>query len=93
MDAVIFEAGRIVTLNPNRPAAIYVALRDGRILGVGTRHGLSTWGASRIDRGLADKVLMPGLVKGRRRVRAAGAPPHAAGFDMRSTRSDERGWA
>jgi hypothetical protein len=93
MDAVIFEARRIVALNPNRPAAIYVALRDGRILGVGTRHGLSTWGASRIDRGLADKVLMPGLVEGRRRVRAAGAPTHAAGFDMRSTRSDERGWA
>ena len=93
MDAVIFEARRIVTMNPNRPAAIYVAVRDGRILGGGTHHELSTWGASRIDRSLADKVLMPGLVEGRRRVRAAGAPTHAAGFDMRSTRSDERGWA
>ena len=64
MDPVIFEARKILTMNPNRPVATHVAVRDGRILGVGTRRELEAWGASRLDRSLADKVLMPGLVEG-----------------------------
>jgi len=60
----IFEARRILTMDQNRPAATHVAVRDGRILGVGTLESLQGWGGAVLDRSLADKVLMPGLVEG-----------------------------
>ena len=61
---VIFEAAKIITMNPNQPVASHVAVRDGRILGVGSLEELAAWGAYELDRGLVDKVLMPGLVEG-----------------------------
>lgn len=60
----IFEARRILTMDPNRPSATHVAVREGRILGVGSLETLQGWGAFELDRGFADKVLMPGLVEG-----------------------------
>jgi predicted amidohydrolase YtcJ len=32
----IFSARRILTMNPGRPEATHVAVRDGRILGAGS---------------------------------------------------------
>jgi hypothetical protein len=32
----IYQARKVVTMNPSRPVATHVAVRDGRILGVGT---------------------------------------------------------
>jgi predicted amidohydrolase YtcJ len=60
----IYQARKIVTMNPSRPLATHVALRDGNILGAGALDELSGWGEYRLDRTFADKVLMPGLVEG-----------------------------
>ena len=60
----IYSAKRILTMNPARPEATHVAVRDGRILGAGTLDELEGWGAHTLDERFADKVLMPGLVEG-----------------------------
>jgi predicted amidohydrolase YtcJ len=60
----IYQARKIVTMNPSRPLATHVAVRDGRILGAGSLDELTGWGKHKIDRIFADKVLMPGLVEG-----------------------------
>ena len=64
MTATIYPAARIVTMNPARPHASHVAVREGRILGTGTLEELAGWGDYRLDGRFADKVLMPGLVEG-----------------------------
>ena len=64
MTATIYPARKIVTMNPARPHATHVAVRDGRILGAGTLEELAGWGEYRLDERFADKVLMPGLVEG-----------------------------
>ena len=60
----IFRARRILTMNPARPEATHVAVRDGRILGAGPLEELRGWGAYDLDDSFADKVLMPGFVEG-----------------------------
>jgi predicted amidohydrolase YtcJ len=60
----IFRARRILTMNPARPEATHVAVREGRILGAGPVEELAGWGAHTVDETFADKVLMPGLVEG-----------------------------
>ncbi len=60
----VFRARRIITLNPARPEGPCVAVRDGRILGVGTPEQLRAWGSFEIDERFADKVLLPGFVEG-----------------------------
>jgi predicted amidohydrolase YtcJ len=60
----IYQARKVVTMNPSRPLATHVAVRDGKILGAGTLDELAGWGEYRLDRIFADKVLMPGLVEG-----------------------------
>ena len=60
----IYRARRILTMNPSRPEATHVAVRDGRILGAGTAEELRGWGPSEDDNRFADKVLMPGFVEG-----------------------------
>jgi len=60
----IFQARKIVTMNPSRPLATHVAVRDGRILGAGALDELKGWGDYELDTTFADKVLMPGLVEG-----------------------------
>jgi predicted amidohydrolase YtcJ len=60
----IYAARRIHTMNPARPVATHVAVRDGRVLGVGTLDELRGWGAFELDERFADKVLTPGFVEG-----------------------------
>ena len=60
----IFKARKIITMNPIRPEATHVAVREGRILGVGTLADLDAWGDYTLDERFADKVLMPGFVEG-----------------------------
>ena len=60
----IFEAHKIITMNPARPVVSHVAVRDGRIVGAGSLDELTRWGDHQIDSRFADKVLMPGLVEG-----------------------------
>lgn len=60
----IYQARKILTMNPARPVATHVAVRDGLIVGAGTLPELAGWGEYRLDRTFADKVLTPGLVEG-----------------------------
>jgi predicted amidohydrolase YtcJ len=60
----IFSAKKIITMNPSRPDATHVAVREGRILAVGDLSELATWGEYTLDERFADKVLMPGFVEG-----------------------------
>ena len=61
----IFVARNIVTMDPQRPLARAVAVRDGRIAAVGSlaevRAALEP-GSYELDERFADKVLMPGLI-------------------------------
>ncbi|MEW7009796.1 amidohydrolase [Lentilitoribacter sp. EG35] len=59
----IYNAAKILTMNPQRPEATHVAVRDGRILGVGNLAEVSGWGDFKLDERFAEKVLMPGLVE------------------------------
>jgi len=63
-DIKIFQARRILTMNPAQPHATHVAVRQGRILAVGTQEQASAWGRAHVDDRYADQVLMPGLVEG-----------------------------
>lgn len=60
----IYSARKIITMNPSCPTATHVAVREGRILAVGSLAELETWGPYTLDARFADKVLMPGLVEG-----------------------------
>ena len=64
MSITLFPARKIITMNPSRPLATHVAVRDGRVLGAGALEELAGWGPYTLDDRLADKVLMPGLVEG-----------------------------
>lgn len=61
----VFSARKIVTMNPSRPYATHVAVREGRIVAVGSEAelaGLAKGG--RLDDRFRDKVLLPGFVEG-----------------------------
>ncbi|BAN26158.1 amidohydrolase [Caballeronia insecticola] len=60
----VLVARRIVTMNPQQPVATHVAIRDGKILSVGTLDDMRQWTGAEPDTTFADKVLMPGLVEG-----------------------------
>lgn len=60
----VLKARNIITMNGYRPAATHVAIRGGRILGVGDLSDVEGWGAYELDDRFADKVLMPGFVEG-----------------------------
>lgn len=63
-ETIVHSARRILTMAPARPEATHVAVREGRILGVGSLEELRGWGPFTLDERFADKVLMPGLVEG-----------------------------
>lgn len=63
-DITVFKAKKIITLDPNKPSATHVAVRDGRILAVGGADCADQWGAVSHDDSLVDSVLMPGFVEG-----------------------------
>jgi len=61
----VYTAKKIVTMEPARPEATAVAVRDGVILGVGSIEDLQPWLASApydVVDGFEDKVLLPGLI-------------------------------
>jgi predicted amidohydrolase YtcJ len=60
---VIYPARGVLTMDPSKPRAAAVAVRDGRILGVGDPEALAGWGPHRVDERYADRVLLPGFVE------------------------------
>ena len=63
-DITVFLTRKIITMNSYQAVATHVAVRDGRILGVGSLDDVTGWGDYVIDDRFADKVLMPGFVEG-----------------------------
>jgi predicted amidohydrolase YtcJ len=64
MSITVYAAKKIFTMNPSRPQASHVAVRDGRVLAVGSYEDVSSWGEHTLDDRFADKILMPGFVEG-----------------------------
>lgn len=62
-NTTLFEARRVVTMNPSRPFATHVAVRDGRIIQVGMAEDFAGSEAT-LDRRFASKVMLPGFVEG-----------------------------
>jgi predicted amidohydrolase YtcJ len=60
----VYAARKIITMNPMQPEATHVAVRDGRILGVGALDEVAAWGVHTLDERFAGMVLMPGLIEG-----------------------------
>ncbi len=61
---IVYSARKIITMNPMQESATHVAVRDGRILAVGTLEETALWGDFQLDQRFAGKVLMPGLIEG-----------------------------
>lgn len=63
----VYEAAKIITMEPGYPDAKYVATADGIILGLAqSLDDLTPWIDRRdttIDRQFADKILMPGFIE------------------------------
>ena len=64
MQTTVFRAKKILTMNPMQPEATFVAVREGRILAVGTEAEMGGWGPHVVDSRYEAKILMPGLVEG-----------------------------
>jgi predicted amidohydrolase YtcJ len=60
----IYNARKIITMDPNRPVVSHVAVREGRIVGAGTLEELKGWGEYTLNERFKDFVVMPGLVEG-----------------------------
>lgn len=64
MSCTIYAARRVYTMNPSQPQASHIAVRDGRVLGVGTLENLAALGDYELDERFADQVILPGFVEG-----------------------------
>ncbi|MCB0025223.1 MAG: amidohydrolase [Caldilinea sp.] len=62
-DITIFQAKKIITMNPSNPEGTHIAVREGRILGVGSLEDVAGWGAYELDDAFKDNVLIPGFVE------------------------------
>jgi len=62
-DITIFQAKKIVTMNPSNPEGTHIAVRDGRILGVGSLEEVAGWGDYVLDDTFKEKVLVPGFIE------------------------------
>ena len=68
----VFKARKILTMNRRQPEATHVAVREGKVLAVGSLDRMKAWGAFDLDERFADKVLMPGLIEGHSHLMAGG---------------------
>lgn len=72
MTVTVFQARKILTMNPQQPEATHVAVREGRVLAVGDEARMQALGEFTLDTRYADQVLMPGLVEGHCHLMAGG---------------------
>ena len=62
-EITVFQAKQIITMNSSNPEGTHIAVREGRILGVGSLK-MSLAGAQyELDTTFKDKVLIPGFVE------------------------------
>ena len=64
MTTTNYRARKILTMDPRRPEATHVAVRDGRVLGTGALEDLAGWGDHELDDRFADQVIVPAFVEG-----------------------------
>lgn len=64
MTTTVYAARCILTLDPAKPVATHVAVREGRIVAVGDMAQMRALGPFELNDVFADLVLMPGLVEG-----------------------------
>jgi predicted amidohydrolase YtcJ len=85
-DTVVFSARKIVTMNPSRPSATHVAVREGRIVAVGSFDEICGASGIEIDTRFNDKVLLPGFVEGHSHIMegVVWSMPYVGAFDRRS---------
>ncbi|RYF77839.1 MAG: amidohydrolase [Comamonadaceae bacterium] len=72
MTITVFQARKILTMNPQQPEATHVAVLDGRVLAVGDLTRMQAFGEFELDARYADQVMMPGLVEGHSHLMAGG---------------------
>lgn len=60
----IFQARKVLTMNPSNPTATHVAVRDGRVIGVGSYDDVAGWGEHTLADDFRDRILLPGFVEG-----------------------------
>lgn len=60
---VIYTARLIRTANPSRPTGTAIAIREGKVLCVGTLDECRSWGITNVDDRFAGKVLTAGFVE------------------------------
>lgn len=79
----IFQARKVITLNPSNPEATHIAVRDGVILGVGSLDEVAGWGDYQMDTTFTDLVIVPGFVEAHAHVMAGGMlqRPYVGFFD------------
>jgi predicted amidohydrolase YtcJ len=73
--AVVYTAQKIRTMDPGRPIADAVAVKDGRILSIGTLKSMRPWLDQiphEIDDQFADKVIFPGFIDPHTHFRVSG---------------------
>ncbi|MGM4916565.1 amidohydrolase family protein [Tardiphaga sp. 813_E8_N1_3] len=85
-DTVVFSARKIITMNPSRPSATHVAVRDGRIVAVGSIDEIVGTNGRKVDDRFKDKVLLPGFVEGHSHIMEGmmWSLPYVGAFDRRS---------
>jgi len=72
MSAVVYPARRIITMDSRRPFATHIAVRDGRIVAVGSVDDIGAVGPNRVDRRFVDHTILPGLIEGHAHVHEGG---------------------
>ena len=72
MSITIYQAKKIITMNPSNPEGTHVAVREGLILGVGSLDEVSGWGEYELDTSFSEHVIVPGFVEAHAHVMAGG---------------------
>ncbi len=72
----VFSAKKIITMNASRPWATHVAVRDGRVLGVGNLDDMAAYGKFDLNDDFAAKILTPGFVEGHAHAMEGGVWKH-----------------
>ncbi len=88
----VFQARKIITMDPNCPQATHVAVRDGIVLAVGGADCGQAWGEDQIDARFADHVMLPGLIEAHAHVMAGGIWRHRYLGHFERTDPDGRVW-
>jgi hypothetical protein len=64
-DITVYRARKVITMDPGRPSAECIAVRDGRIVSTGTIETMQPWlkrYSHTIDDTFADKFILPGFI-------------------------------